>query len=89
MSWFSSLKESVIGLWVKQFLSKDNFTQPSTWKGIIRIAISTGAFTLSEEMQDSLVQLIIQVIATGTMATGVIDALRNEKKLPWSKDDPK
>lgn len=84
MGWFSSLKESLIMGWLKQFFSRDNLTQPSTWKGVIRIAIASGVLTLSEELQDTLIQLIIQIIATGTMATGVIDAIRNEKKvLPW------
>lgn len=88
MSWFGKVKESFIGMWLRQFVSKDNLTQPSTWKGMIRIAISLGGFTLSEQIQDALVQLIVQVMLTGTMATGIIDAIRNEnKKLPWNKGE--
>ena len=87
MSILSSLKEALLGSWLKQFFSRENLLQPSTWKGIIRMAVAAGVFTLSPELQDTLIQLILQVIATGTLATGVIDAVRNENKnakvLPW------
>ena len=74
----------------KRMLSLDNLTQPSTWKGAIRMSVAAGVFTLTPELQDILVQLILQIIATGTLATGVIDAIRNEKKkpadpLPWAE----
>jgi hypothetical protein len=80
MSIIDTLK---LGL-LKQFFSIENLKQASTWKGLIRIAVAAGVFKLSPEVQDTLISLIMQIIATGTMATGVIDAIRNEnKKLPW------
>lgn len=84
MSIFTKIKEALLGSWLKGFFSKENLSQPSTWKGLIRMAVAAGVFTLSPEAQDTLVELVLQIIATGTMATGVIDAIRNEnKKLPW------
>ncbi len=84
MSIFTKIKEALLGNWLKSAFSKDNLKQPSTWQGLIRLGMAAGLFTLSQEAQDALITLVIQLIATGEMAKGVIDAVRNEnKKLPW------
>jgi hypothetical protein len=88
MSLFTRIKDALFGNWLRSFFTKDNLLQPSTWKGLIRIAVASGVFTISPEVEDTLIQLVLQIIATGTLATGVIDAIRNENKnakLPWRK----
>lgn len=91
MSILGTIKEAVMGGWLRRLLSRENLKQASTWKGLIRVAVAAGVITLSPETQDAVVTLILQIIAAGELAKGIFDVMRNENKklLPWQEEDRK
>jgi hypothetical protein len=80
MSIFTSIRDSIVGSYVKKFLSKDNLLQPSTWRGVIGAVVGALALHWSPGVQDQVTQLIVQAISTGMLASGTINMVRNEKK---------
>lgn len=61
-------------------IAKNYLTQPSTWKGALKLFAASGLFTVAPEVADPLVSYITQVIAGVWGIVGVVDFLRNEHK---------
>lgn len=55
-------------------------TQPSTWKGLLRLLASVGVFSLSPEATDAAVQNILLIVGGLFAANGLIDIIRDEKR---------
>ena len=54
--------------------------QPSTWRGIFSVLVSIGILHISPEVSDAIVAVILQFIAFGEGAKGVINIMRDEGK---------
>lgn len=55
-------------------------TQPSTWKGALKLLASVGLITVSPEVQDILVGYAIKIIGGVWAIVGIVDVIRNERK---------
>lgn len=80
MSFFTTLKQTIIGSWIKQFLSVDNLTQQSTWKGIVGGIAGALALKWAPEVQDQVVAAIVQAIGAAMATIAAVNVVRNEKK---------
>jgi len=79
-----SIKKFFVGAWLRRFFSKDNLTQPSTWRGLVYAIVGFVGMNMSPEVQDKVVQAIVAIFSAGFMINGAINAMRNENKpLPW------